>query len=63
VEVAIRARAMLWYSTFVRSPREALAYLRDVFRFRAPRYIGHNPAGGAMILALLTLLAGTCLPG
>jgi len=51
------------FTSFVRPPREVLEYLRDVLRFRAPRYIGHNPAAGAMILALIALLAGTCVTG
>jgi len=51
------------FSNFVRSPREVLAYIRDVAMLRAPRYIGHNPAGGAMIVALLVALAGTCATG
>ena len=51
------------FSNFVRPPREVLAYVRDVALLRAPRYIGHNPAGGAMIMALLVALAGTCVTG
>jgi cytochrome b len=51
------------FSSFVRSPGQVLAYLWDVLRFRAVRYIGHNPAGGAMILALMALLGGTCATG
>ena len=51
------------FSNFVRSPREILAYLRDVATFRAPRYLGHNPAGGAMIVALLVMLSGTAVTG
>jgi cytochrome b len=51
------------FSSFVRPPREVLAYVRDVVMLRAPRYIGHNPAGGAMIIALLIALAGTCATG
>ncbi len=51
------------FSNFVRPPREVLTYLRDVAMLRAPRYIGHNPAGGAMIVALLVALAGTCVTG
>jgi cytochrome b len=51
------------FSNFVRSPREVLAYLRDVALLRAPRYLGHNPAGGAMILVLLTLVGITGLSG
>ena len=51
------------FSNFVRLPREVLAYLRDVALFRAPRYLGHNPAGGAMIIALLVMLVGTGITG
>ena len=51
------------FRTFVRSPRDVLEYLRAAARFRAPRYLGHNPAGGAMIIALFTILAGTCVTG
>jgi cytochrome b len=51
------------FSSFVRPPREVLGYLRDVALLRAPRYIGHNPAGGAMIIALLAALIGTAITG
>jgi cytochrome b len=51
------------FSNFVRSPREVLAYLRDVVLLSAPRYLGHNPAGGAMIIALLVMLVGTATTG
>ncbi|MBR0718380.1 cytochrome b/b6 domain-containing protein [Bradyrhizobium liaoningense] len=51
------------FSSFIRPPREVFAYLRDVALLRAPRYIGHNPAGGVMIIALLVALAGTCGTG
>ncbi len=51
------------FSNFVKSPRQVLAYLRDVALFRAPRYLGHNPAGGAMIIALLVMLAATGITG
>ena len=51
------------FANFVRPPREVLAYLRDVALLRAPRYLGHNPAGGAMIVALLIMLAGTATTG
>jgi cytochrome b len=51
------------FSSFVKSPRAVLAYLRDVALFRAPRHLGHNPAGGAMVVALLLMLAGTGMTG
>lgn len=51
------------FSGFVSAPSEVLAYLRDAALLRAPRYIGHNPAGGAMIVALLATLLGTCISG
>jgi cytochrome b len=51
------------FSNFVRSPRAILAYMRDLSLFRAPRYIGHNPAGGIMIVALIVMLIGTCISG
>ena len=38
-------------------------YLRDMMRARAPRYVGHNPAGGAMILALIATLIVVCVTG
>lgn len=48
---------------FVRSPRVVLAYMRDAALLRAPRYLGHNPAGGAMIVALIVTLIATCVTG
>jgi len=51
------------FGNFVRSPREILAYARGVALLRAPRHLGHNPAGGLMIVALLAMLAATCITG
>lgn len=51
------------FADFVRSPREALSYLRDMPLLRARRYIGHNPAGGLMVIALIVMLAGTAISG
>jgi cytochrome b len=51
------------FRNFVRPPREVLAYMRGVALLRAPRYLGHNPAGGAMIVALLLMLIGTGTTG
>jgi cytochrome b len=51
------------FSDFVRSPLAVLRYLGDMMRNRARRYVGHNPAGGAMIVALLLCLAVTASSG
>jgi cytochrome b len=51
------------FSDFVKSRAEVMDYLKQVFRFRAPNYIGHNPAGGAMVIALLISLIITSLTG
>ena len=51
------------FSDFVRSPSEALNYLKETATFKAKRYLGHNPAGGLMIIALLVSLLLTTLTG
>jgi len=51
------------FSDFVRTPREVMAYTADAVRLRAPRYIGHNPAAGTMVVALLISLTVTVLSG
>lgn len=51
------------FRDFVRGPRAVLAHLRALVAGRPPRHRGHNPAGGAMILALLAALFATCLLG
>lgn len=51
------------FGDFVRAPGTTIAYLRSILKGRAQRYIGHNPAGGAMILLLLAALAGTVTCG
>ncbi|MEE4360068.1 MAG: cytochrome b/b6 domain-containing protein [Pseudomonadales bacterium] len=51
------------FTSFVRGPRAALDYLRGLVRGTAPRHLGHNPAGAAMVLALLLSLAGTAGTG
>jgi len=45
------------FSDFVRRPAAVVGYLMDMVRGRAPRHLGHNPAGGAMIVALLAAVA------
>jgi cytochrome b len=51
------------FSNFIYSPRTVVSYLRGVVSGRAPRYVGHNPAGGAMIVLLLISLSVTVFTG
>lgn len=51
------------WSHFIRAPGEILAYLADVTQSRADRYLGHNPAGGAMVVALMMSIAATGISG
>ena len=69
---ALIAMRLLWglmgtqyarFAQFVRPPLVVANYLRDVATGREARYLGHNPAGGAMIVALLATLAGLCISG
>ncbi|MDW5375345.1 cytochrome b/b6 domain-containing protein [Halomonas sp. HP20-15] len=45
------------FSSFVRSPTVAWNHLKAMRYGREPRYLGHNPAGGWMIVVLLFGLA------
>ena len=50
------------FSAFVGSPSAAFAYLRAQGRGLKLRYLGHNPAGAWMVLALLAAIAAqACL--
>jgi cytochrome b len=51
------------FSQFVRSPEAIIAYLRAMTRRLEPRFIGHNPAGGAMVVTLLFAIACTVATG
>jgi cytochrome b len=51
------------FSSFVTSPRIAWQYFKDALLFRAKRFLGHNPAGGMMIVLLLISLLLTTLSG
>jgi cytochrome b len=57
------ARPPARFSDFVRGPRVSFRYLKDALTLRAARYLGHNPAGGAMIVALLLSLTVTIVTG
>lgn len=51
------------FAQFVKPPAAVLWYLGAVATGHEPRYIGHNPAGGAMVVALLAMLAGLSATG
>jgi cytochrome b len=51
------------FSDFVRSPRAVRDYIKLTIQHRAPRSLGHNPAGGAMTIALMLMVGGICLTG
>lgn len=47
------------FSDFVCGPAKVFSYLLDLLLLRAPRYLGHSPGGGAMVIVLLVSLGGT----
>lgn len=54
------------FKNFICSPALSFAYLKDVLARKSKRYIGHNPAGAAMIVLLLgsiflTTFTGLCV--
>ena len=66
--LALVAFRLLWglvgsrharFADFVRRPREVLGYLKQVLTLHPRRYLGHNPAGGLMVVLLLASLLAT----
>ena len=51
------------FAQFVRAPRATLAYAVALLRGREPRFIGHNPLGGWMVLALMLVVVALALTG
>jgi cytochrome b len=62
--VGLRPRALrLRFAAFVRGPRATWAYARAMLARREPRYLGHNPLGAWMIVALLACALAAGLSG
>jgi cytochrome b len=51
------------FASFVRGPRAVVRYLTSLASTRPEHHVGHNPAGGWAVLALLGLGALTALTG
>ncbi|MGB7287828.1 MAG: cytochrome b/b6 domain-containing protein [Salaquimonas sp.] len=51
------------FSDFVYRPTTVLAFVRDSIALKAKRYIGHNPAGGAMVIALMLAIIAISISG
>jgi cytochrome b len=51
------------FRNFVPGPRKFFRYINDMSFGREARYLGHNPAGAAMIVALLCMLSAVGATG
>ena len=72
VVIGILVARLLWgfvgthyarFAQFVRAPQATIAYARAALKGKAPRYLGHNPLGAWMVLALLATLGLLGLTG
>jgi cytochrome b len=51
------------FSSFIYPPSTVAGFVADTVRMKARRYLGHNPAGGLMVLGLLLSIAVISLSG
>jgi cytochrome b len=51
------------FSSFLCRPAKSFAYVKDAIALKSKRYLGHNPAGAAMIVLLIIGLFMTVLSG
>ena len=51
------------FSDFIYSPSTIIQFLKNTLSLRAKRYLGHNPAGGAMVILLIISLLLTTTSG
>lgn len=60
---SLRGNRYARFGRFVRAAGPTWDYARAVLTGHAPRYLGHNPLGGWMVVALLSCLAMLTLTG
>lgn len=51
------------FASFIKGPGAVIADLKGLISRKGKRHLGHNPAGSAMIIALLIALTGTTVSG
>jgi cytochrome b len=51
------------FEDFIYAPSTIIAYLKSLAQRKPKHYLGHNPAGGVMVIALLTSLCVTVYSG
>ena len=51
------------FSDFLYRPSTIVAFIKDSLAMKGKRYVGHNPAGGAMVVALLLAIVGIAATG
>ncbi|RMF13677.1 MAG: cytochrome B [Gammaproteobacteria bacterium] len=51
------------FRNFLAGPQETICYLKSLANGRPKHYTGHNPAGAAMVVALLLALTGLIVSG
>lgn len=51
------------FSQFVKGPRMTASYVNDIAHRRERRYLGHNPAGAAMVVTLIVTVIGVAATG
>lgn len=70
--VALLAARLVWgftgpryarWGNFLNRPAVVVEYLRTVQAKRERRYLGHNPAGGTMVVAMFMLLIAVSISG
>lgn len=51
------------FTDFIYAPKAIFGYLSDLIKGKKQYFVGHNPAGGAMVIALLMSLGMTAYSG